>query len=256
MIWFLADSHFHDVATQLNEPVKFFNSNTIGPFMYDEELDFFIVSFRRVNSAQWPYLRYALNEMYNKYYWQDRTRPDPPVEDVDSKLVNIKDDYDDKITFRANANPDEVVPDEQLDDTLPYVPSPRQQDECQEQQNEEGDNLVNENFVNDEYQTFDPPDQFDNMFYKVNDYWNDDNDTGLLYIDDMIRQVDEELDEQEPRYVTHIQDWYTVEQSIQEGYESNIEAVPYLRAQEVLTAYSDLNIHMQLKIIPIGLQHQ
>ena len=169
--------------------------------------------------------------MYDKYYWQDRTRPDPPVEDIDSKLFNIEDDHDDKITFRANANPNEVVPNEQLDDTLPYAPSPRLQDECQEQQNGEGDNLVNDNFVYDEYQTFDPPDQFDNTFYMVNDYWNDDNDTGLSYNDDTIRQVDGELDEQEPRYVTHIQDGYTVEQSIQEGYESDIEAVPNLRAQ-------------------------
>ena len=125
---------------------------------------------------------------------------------------------------------------------MPYIPSPRQQDECQEQQNEEGDNLANENLVYDEYQTFDPPDQFDNTFYMVNDYWNDDTDTGPLYDDDTIRQADDKLDEQEPRYVTHIQDGYTVEQSIQEGYESDIEAVPNLRAQEVLTTYSDLNL--------------
>ena len=72
---------------------------------------------------------------------------------------------------------------------MPYVPSPRQQDECQEQQNKEGDNLVNENFVYDEYQTFDPPDQFDDTFHMVNNYWNDDTDTGLLYEDDMIRQL-------------------------------------------------------------------
>ena len=66
-------------------------------------------------------------------------------------------------------------------------------------------------FVYDEYQTFDPPDQFDDMFYTVNDYWNEDNDTGLLYDDDTIRQVDDELGEQEHRYVTHVQDGYTVE---------------------------------------------
>ena len=153
IIRFLADLHFHDVATQLNELVKFFNSNTIGPFMYDEELDFFIVSFREVNSTQWPFLRYTVNDMYDKYYRRDRMRPDPPVEEVDGKWVNIEDDHDDEITFRANANSDEVVPNEQLDDTLPYVPSSRQQDECQEQQNEQGNNLVNESFVYDEYQT-------------------------------------------------------------------------------------------------------
>ena len=68
IMWFLADSHFQDVSTQLNGLVKFFNNNTIGPFMYDEELDFFIAKFRKMNSARWPYLRYAVNDMYKKYY--------------------------------------------------------------------------------------------------------------------------------------------------------------------------------------------
>ena len=45
------------------------------------------------------------------------------------------------------------------------------------------------NFAYDEYQTLDPPDQFDDTFYTVNDYWNNDNDTGLLYNDDTIRQA-------------------------------------------------------------------
>ena len=94
---------------------------------------------------------------------------------------------------------------------MPYVPSPRQQDECHEQQNEEGDNLVNENFGYEDYQTHDSPNQFDDTFYTLNDYWNDDTDTGLLYDDEMVRQVDDELDEQEPRYVTHVQDGYTEE---------------------------------------------
>ena len=74
--------------------------------MYDEELEFFIARFRQMNSARWPYLRYAVNEMYNKYYWHNRTRPDPPPEEVDGKWVGIEDNHDNKITFRANANPD------------------------------------------------------------------------------------------------------------------------------------------------------
>ena len=73
---------------------------------------------------------------------------------MDGEWVNIEDDHDDEVTFRANANPDEVVPNDQLDDTLPYIPSPRQQDECQEQQNEQGDNLNNDYFAyDDDYQT-------------------------------------------------------------------------------------------------------
>ena len=109
--------------------------------------------------------------MYDKYYWRDRTRPDLPVEDVDSKWVDVEEDHDDEIIFRANVNPEEVVPNDQLDDTLPYVSPPRQQDECHEQQAEEGDNLVNQNFVYDDYETLDPPDQFDDTFYTLNDYW-------------------------------------------------------------------------------------
>ena len=62
------------------------------------------------------------------------------------------------------------------------------------------------------------------MFYAINDYWNDNIDTGLLYNDDTIRQADDEAGEREFRYVTNIQDGYTVEQSVQEGYESDTEA--------------------------------
>ena len=74
--------------------------------MYNEELDFFIVRFRKMNSARWPYLRYMVNEMYMKYYRQNRTRPDPSEDDVDDEWTDIEDDHDDEITFRANANPE------------------------------------------------------------------------------------------------------------------------------------------------------
>ena len=47
-----------------------------------------------------------------------------------------------------------------------------------------------------------------------------------------------------------------VEQSIQEGYESDIEVVPNLKAQEVYTAYLDLNLTRATKIILIGLPLQ
>ena len=141
IIRFLADLHFQGVATQLNGLVKFFNSNTIGPFMYNEELDLFIAKFRKTNTVRWPYLRYAVNDMYKKYSQQNRMRPDHLVDNVEGEWVDVEDDHDDKVTFRANANPDGNVPNDQLDDTLPYVPSPRQQDECQDQQNENSDNF-------------------------------------------------------------------------------------------------------------------
>ena len=70
--------------------------------------------------------------MYKKYYRRHRTRPDQPMEDPDGEWVDIEDDYDDEVTFKVNTDPDDRVSDDQLDDTLPYVPSPRQQDECQD----------------------------------------------------------------------------------------------------------------------------
>ena len=107
IIRFLADSHFQDIATQLNGLVRFFDSNTIGPLMYNEELEFFIVKFRKTNSMRWPYLRYAVNDMYKKYYRRHRMQPNQPVEDPDGEWVDIEDDYDDEITFKVNTDPDD-----------------------------------------------------------------------------------------------------------------------------------------------------
>ena len=93
--------------------------------MYDKDLEFFIARFRQANSTRWPYLRYTIKNMYEKHYLRDRTMPDQP-EDGDGKWVNIEDDSDDEIVFKTNTVSEEVVPDDQLDDTLPYNLSPRQ----------------------------------------------------------------------------------------------------------------------------------
>ena len=177
-------------------------------------------------------------------------QPDQPVEDPDGEWVDIEDDYDDEITFKVNTDPDDRVPDDQLDDTLPCVPSPRQQDECQDQQHVADDNVDDENYAYDDYQTLDPPDQFDDTFYTLNDYWDDEDDNELLYNDDTISQADNELDEQEQRYVTHMQDGYMVEQSVQEAYDSDIEVIPSNRVQEILSAYPDLNLTYAKEVNP------
>ena len=117
-----------------------------------------------------------------------------------------------------------------MDDTLPCAPSPRQQDECQDQQHVADDNVPYANYEYADYQMLDPPDQFDNTFYTLNDYWDDKNNHKLPYNDDTISQADNELDEQEQRYVTHVQDGYTVEQTVQEVYDSDIEAISSNRA--------------------------
>ena len=133
---------------------------------------------------------------------------------------------------------------------MPYILSPRQQDECQDQQYAADDNVDDENYVYDDYQTLDPPDQFDDTFYTLNNYWDDDNDNELLDNDDTIRQADSELDEQEQRCVTHMQDGYTVEQSVQETYDNDIEVIPSNRVQEILSAYPDLNLTYATEVNP------
>ena len=242
IIRFLADAYFSDVATQLNELVRFFDLNTIGPFMYDEDLEFFIARFQQVNSARWPYLRHAIKYMYEKHYLRNRTRPNQP-EDGDGEWMNIEDDTDDEIAFQANTDPQEVVLNEQFNDTLPYIQTPRQQDECQDQPEQQGDDPMDINWLDDaEYQTLDPPDQFDDTFYTINDYWTDDNDAEALYDVDSDRQVDRDEDDSRARYVTHIQDGYTLEQVNQETCDMNIGPVPGNKAQEVLTAYPNLDL--------------
>ena len=139
---------------------------------------------------------------------------------------------------------------------MPCVPSPRQQDECQDQQHVADDNVQYENYEYGDYQTLDPPDQFDDTFYTLNNYWDNEDDHKPLYNNDTISQADNELDEQEQRYVTHVQDGYTVEQSVQEEYDSDIEAISSNRAQETFNAYSDLNFTYAREEILIGHQKQ
>ena len=102
--------------------------------MLNEELDFFIVKFHQLNGTRWPFLRCAVKKLYDDYYKVNRTRPSLQQEEEEGEWVNAGDDVDDEIHFRINDNPEDIVPTGQLDDTLPYNQSPRQQDECQDQQ--------------------------------------------------------------------------------------------------------------------------
>ena len=97
---------------------------------------------------------------------------------------------------------------------------------------------------------FNPPDHFDDTFYTLNDYWDDDDDDEPLGSDDTIRQIDTGLGEQEQRYVTHIQDGYTVEQSVQEAYDNDIDVIPSNRVQKILSAYPDLNLTHATEVNP------
>ena len=96
--------------------------------------------------------------------------------------MNIEDDSDDEIVFKANTILEEIVPNDQLDDTLPYNPSPRQCVKCQELQYPQGDNPTVDNWADyDNYLTYDPPDQFDDTFYTINENWTDNTDVKTSY---------------------------------------------------------------------------
>ena len=241
--------HFSDVATQLNELVRFFDLNTIGPFMYDENLEFFIARFRQANSVRWPYLRYAIKHMYEKHYLHNRTTSDQP-EDGDGEWINIEEDSDDEIVFKANTVAGEGVPNEQLDDTLLYNQSLRQQDECQDQHQPQGDNPTVDNWIDyDDYTMYNPPDQFEDTFYSINDTWTNDTDVKMLYAD-ANRQVDRDETGYNDRYVTHTQDGYTVEQVVPEACEMDIGPVLDGQAQEVYTVQHELDFRRATETQP------
>ena len=50
--------------------------------------------------------------------------------------------------------------------------------------------------------------------------------------------------------MTNIQNGYAIKQSVPEGYDSDSEAVPNVRAQEVFTAYPDLNLTHATEVHP------
>ena len=178
--------------------------------------------------------------MYEKHYLHNRMTLDQP-EDGEGEWVDIEDDFDEEIAFKANTVTEEVVPNDQLDDTLLYELSPRQQDKCQDQQQQQGDNPTSDNWADyDDYPTYDPPDQFDDTFYTINDDWTDETDVKMRY-DVPNRQVDRDECQYHDRYVTHIQNSYTREQVASETCEVDMRLVPVRQAQDVYTAYHELD---------------
>ena len=164
--------------------------------------------------------------------------------------MTIEDDSDDEIAFKTNTVSEEVVPNEHLDDTLPYNPSPRQQDECQELQNPQGDNPNVDNWADyGDYPTYEAPDQFDHTFYAINENWTDDTDVKIAY-EGASRQVDRDKTEYNDRYVTHIQDGYTTVQIEPETCEMDIGLVPNSQAQQVYTAYHELDFYRATETHP------
>ena len=104
IVRYLHAAQFTAVAKELNTLVKFFNLNTITPFMYDEELQFFLADYRQQQCKKLPFLKFAMEHMFEKYCLQVspnvNRNPDDEEEDVEEgEWVDIDDDSDDEISF-------------------------------------------------------------------------------------------------------------------------------------------------------------
>ena len=173
IVCYEATAQFKLVAKELNGLVQFFNLNTIAPFMYDQELQYFIADYRRQPCKRMPFLRFAMETIFHKFSLQDSPNVNSPTgrEFEEGEWVEIDDDSDDEISF-PNRNLQQTDEDPELDDTVQLNQSARQQDEYPD--NEYYDNTVTVIF------TYDPSALNDSMYYSAdeNDIENrDDYDT-------------------------------------------------------------------------------
>ena len=104
IVRYLHAAQFKAVAKELNTLVQFFNLNTITPFLYDEELQFFLADYRQHQCKKMPFLKFAMEHMFEKYCLQVspnvNRNPDVQGEGAeDGEWVDIDDDSDDEISF-------------------------------------------------------------------------------------------------------------------------------------------------------------
>ena len=104
IVRYLHTAQFKAVAKELNTLVQFFNLNTITPFLYDEELQFFLADYRQQQCKKMPFLKFAMEHMFEKYCLQVspnvNRNPDGQGEDAEEgEWVDIDDDSDDEISF-------------------------------------------------------------------------------------------------------------------------------------------------------------
>ena len=87
IVRYLHAAQFTAVAKELNTLVKFFNLNTITSFMYNEELQFFLADYRQHQCKKLPFLKFAMEHMFEKYCLQVspnvNRNPDDEEEDVE-----------------------------------------------------------------------------------------------------------------------------------------------------------------------------
>ena len=131
-------TQFTAAATELNTLVKYFDSNTIAPFLYDEELECFLADYRQHACKRLPFLKFAVERMFEKYCLQvmPNVNRNTADEEENGEWVDIDDDTDDEISFPIRTT---QVPNTQVvsEGTEQPTPTTRQQDEYPDQLDEQ-----------------------------------------------------------------------------------------------------------------------
>ena len=165
-------AQFKTAANQLNTLVQFFNLNTIAPFMYDAELQFFVADYRQRPCQELPFLKFALEHMFERHCLQvgpNVNRPNPQ-EDDEGEWVDIDDDSDDEISF-PNVRTQVISQVHTVNDTELSHQTTRQQEEYQDQRAEQqqllvdnGNNRLNESlYLSAEEGNYDEYDEYDSF---------------------------------------------------------------------------------------------
>ena len=144
-------TQFTAAATELNTLVKYFDSNTIAPFLYDEELECFLANYRQHACRKLPFWKFAVERMFEKYCLQamPNVNSNTAEEEENGEWVDIDDDTDDEISFpiRTTQVPNTHVA---LTGTEQPTPTTRQQDEYPDQLDEQTANeLDNTRILNE-----------------------------------------------------------------------------------------------------------
>ena len=138
-------AQFTAAATELNTLVKYFDSNTIAPFLYDEELECFLADYRQHACKRLPFLKFAVERMFEKYCLQvaPNVNRNTAEEEENGEWIDIDDDSDDEISFPIRTT---QVPATHIASAGTEQPSPtmRQQDEYPDQLDEQMANELND----------------------------------------------------------------------------------------------------------------
>ena len=135
-------TQFEAAATELNDLVKYFNSNSIAPFLYDEELGCFLADYRQHACKRLPFLKFAVERMFEQYCLQagQNVNRNTADEEENGEWIDIDDDTDDEISFPIRTQQVPAAHIAPSGTELPPLPT-RQQDEYPDQLDEQ---LANE----------------------------------------------------------------------------------------------------------------